>query len=86
VAAGVTSNLDAARSGDRLTALTRLRDTLADQLDTADSAIHAQLAAQYRQTLLEIDELRPEEESSDAESIAAAVALRLAGADASDAA
>lgn len=45
------TNLDAARSGDQLKALETLRDTLAAQLDTTESAIHAQLAAQYRATL-----------------------------------
>ena len=72
------SNLVAAQSGDRLQALIVLRDTLADQLDTTDAQIHAQLAAQYRQTLSEIEEIAPEETVSDAESIADTVALRLA--------
>lgn len=47
----MASNLEAARSGDQRQALEVLRDTLAAQLDTTESAIHAQLAAQYRATL-----------------------------------
>lgn len=47
-------NLEAARSGDRRRALEALRDTLADLLDTTESQVHAQLAAQYRATLADL--------------------------------
>lgn len=50
-------NLTAARSNDRRRALEVLRDTLAEKLDTTESQVHAQLAAQYRATLAEIAEL-----------------------------
>lgn len=51
------NNYTAAQSGDRRQALEVLRDTLAEQLDMTDKQIHAQLAAQYRATLAELDEL-----------------------------
>ena len=70
-------NLDAARTGDRRQALEVLRDTLAAQLDTTESAIHAQLAAQYRATLAELDELSAGEEESTANDLAGRI-LRLA--------
>jgi len=72
------SNLEAARSGDRRRALEVLRDTLAEQIDTTESATHAQLAAQYRAVLADLAALSLGEEGSDAESIANTVALRLA--------
>lgn len=71
-------NLEAAQSGDRLEALMVLRDTLAEMLDTSEAQVHAQLAAQYRAVLSEIAEITPEGVVSGAESIANAVALRLA--------
>ncbi len=52
-----TSNLEAARSGDPKAALEKLRDTLADQLDTTDTNVHAQLAAQYRATIADLQAL-----------------------------
>lgn len=51
------NNRDAAASGDRRKALEVLRDTLAEQLDMTEAQIHAQLAAQYRATLLELESL-----------------------------
>jgi hypothetical protein len=78
VAPEEVTNLEAAQSGSQLSALIALRDTLAAQLDTTDAQIHAQLAAQYRQTLSDIAEIAPDEDVTDAESIADAVALRLA--------
>jgi hypothetical protein len=58
-------NQAAAASGDRRQALEVLRDTLALQLDTTQAQIHAQLAAQYRATLAELDALkRPEAKSA----------------------
>ena len=74
----MTSNLVAAQSGDRKLALETLRDTLAAKLDGTDKEIHAQLAAQYRATLLERTAFEEEAEESDAESIAKRAALRLA--------
>lgn len=53
----MTVNLTAARSGDRREALVALRDTLAGLLDTTESQVHAQLAAQYRAALAEIAEI-----------------------------
>lgn len=50
-------NLTAAKSGDRRKALEELRDTLAGLLDTTESQVHAQLAAQYRATLAELAEI-----------------------------
>ena len=54
------SNLEAARTSRRA-ALEELRDTLAEQLDTATTNVHAQLAAQYRATLADIAALDEEE-------------------------
>lgn len=55
------SNLDAAQSGDALAALERVRDTLAEAIDGAvnrgDGTV-AQLVAQYRATLADIDALK----------------------------
>jgi len=51
------TNLESATSGNRLAALRSLRDTLAEKLDTTEAQIHAQLAAQYRATLSEIEEM-----------------------------
>ena len=67
-------NLEAARSGDRREALEVLRDTLAAQLDSTDSAIHAQLTAQYRATLAELAELPAGTEKSASERFADRVA------------
>ena len=53
----MASNLQAAQSGDRREALVSLRDTLAVMLDQTEAQIHAQLAAQYRATLTEIEEI-----------------------------
>lgn len=50
----IMQNLDAARTGDHRLALEVLRDTLADQLDTTESQVHAQLSAQYRGVLAEL--------------------------------
>ena len=74
----MTTNSEAARSGDRKLALEVLRDTLAGQLDTTSASIHAQLAAQYRATLAELAELSGEGEVSTADDAARKVALRLA--------
>ena len=56
----MTNNLSAAQSGDRKKALEVLRDTLAAQIDTTESNVHAQLSAQYRATLAELAELNGE--------------------------
>ena len=73
------NNREAASSGDQRKALEVLRDTLAEQLDVTESAIHAQLAAQYRATLAELAALAPAEGKSSvvqlAERIAAANAV-----------
>ena len=50
-------NLEAAKTGDRKQALEVLRDTLADQIDTTEANVHAQLSAQYRATLAELAEI-----------------------------
>lgn len=73
------SNLEAAQTGNRRAALEQLRDTLAAQLDSTDTATHAQLAAQYRATLAELDELGAGTEETPADDAAGRV-LRLAGA------
>lgn len=54
-----------------------LRDTLAEQLDTTESNTHAQIAAQYRATLAELDEMTQGEGGTAADDAAARV-LRLA--------
>jgi hypothetical protein len=59
------TNQEAAASGDRRKALVTLRDTLAVQLDSTEAQIHAQLAAQYRATLAELDAI-PETEAKTA--------------------
>lgn len=64
MAAPPKRNLRAAKSGDRRKALEVLRDTLAEQLDTTEAQIHAQLAAQYRATLAELDALKAPEAKS----------------------
>ena len=74
----MSSNLSAARSGDRKQALEVLRDTLAEQLDSTETATHAQLAAQYRATLAELDDLAAPQEGSTVDDAARRV-LRLAG-------
>lgn len=51
----MATNLSAAQSNNRREALVALRDTLATMLDQTEAQIHAQLAAQYRATLLEIE-------------------------------
>lgn len=61
------SNLDSAKSGNRLDALRSLRDTLAEVLDTTEAQIHAQLAAQYRSTLSDIAELEEIEQRDEGE-------------------
>lgn len=49
-----TTNLAAAKSGDRRAALERLRDTLAATLDECDPNVRPQVAAQYRATLADL--------------------------------
>jgi hypothetical protein len=66
--------LEAAQSGDRRKALEVLRDTLAVQLDVTEAQIHAQLAAQYRATLADLDALPKAEEKSARERLADRVA------------
>ena len=51
------TNLEAAQTNERRLALVTLRDTLAEQLDTATSQVHAQLSAQYRGVLAEVEEI-----------------------------
>lgn len=55
----MSRNLDAAQSGNRREALEALRDTLAGLLDTTEAQVHAQLAAQYRATLADLEALEP---------------------------
>lgn len=73
----MSDNLTAAQSGDRRQALEVLRDTLARELDKTGTATHAQLAAQYRATLAELEALSEPEEGSAADDAAVRV-LRLA--------
>lgn len=47
----MSTNLEAARSGDQRQALEQLRDTLARALDECDPNMYAQTAGQYRATL-----------------------------------
>jgi uncharacterized protein (DUF2267 family) len=68
------TNQEAAASGDRRAALVTLRDTLAVQLDTTEAQIHAQLAAQYRATLAELDALPQPEAKTARERLAERVA------------
>jgi hypothetical protein len=68
------NNREAASSGDQRKALEVLRDTLAEQLDVTESAIHAQLAAQYRATLAELAALPPAEGKSASERLAERIA------------
>ena len=70
----MTSNAEAAKSGNQRLALEVLRDTLALQLDTTEAAIHAQLAAQYRATLAELAALPDGKVLSASERFAARVA------------
>ncbi len=72
------NNREAAASGDRRKALEVLRDTLAEQLDTTEVQIHAQLAAQYRATLAELANLDEGTQESATDDAANRVALRLA--------
>ena len=53
----MTSNLVAARSGDRRKALEALRDSLAADLDACVDGTKAQLAAQYIKTLADLGAL-----------------------------
>jgi hypothetical protein len=75
------NNREAAKTGDRRRALEVLRDTLAERLDTAQAEIHAQLAAQYRATLLEIEAMSSGEGVSPADDAASRVRLRLTNAE-----
>jgi hypothetical protein len=70
----MASNREAAASGNHRAALETLRDTLAMQLDTTESAIHAQLAAQYRATLAELAALPEAKEKSARERLADRIA------------
>lgn len=78
----MSTNLEAAQTGDRRKALEHARDTAAAALDAAaqrgDGTV-AQLLAQYRATLAELDELSAGTEESPADDAAGRV-LRLAGA------
>jgi hypothetical protein len=78
----MTSNVEAAATGNQRQALEVLRDTLARQLDTTDAAIHAQLAAQYRATLADIAALEDDAKGSTADDAATRIALRLINSDA----
>ena len=69
-----STNLVAARTGDLRLALETLRDTLAEMLDTTDKQIHAQLAAQYRATLADIEALPPAKGKSPRERLAERIA------------
>lgn len=71
------SNLEAAKSGDRRVALEVLRDTLASQLDTTEAQIHAQLAAQYRATLAELEAMPEPRKKSASELMQERVAAAL---------
>jgi hypothetical protein len=53
----MAKNLTAAKTGDRKEALEVLRDTLAEQIDTTEANVHAQLSAQYRAVLVELAEI-----------------------------
>lgn len=66
-----TSNLGAARTGDRRVALERLRDTLAAALDDCEPQMAAQIAGQYRQTLADLDALTPVAKTSKFDELAA---------------
>lgn len=68
------NNREAAATGDRRKALEVLRDTLAEMLDTTEAQIHAQLAAQYRATLAELDALPVAEGKSASERLAERIA------------
>jgi hypothetical protein len=70
----MASNREAASSGDHRQALEVLRDTLAALLDTTESSVHAQLAAQYRATLAEIAALPAAEGKSASERLAERIA------------
>ena len=75
------NNREAAKAGRRV-ALEVLRDTLAEMLDTTESQVHAQLAAQYRATLLELESLTTGEGVSPADDAARRIErLRIAGSD-----
>lgn len=70
----MTSNTEAAASGDLRKQLEALRDTLAAQLDTTESNTHAQLAAQYRATCEAIAALPAAEGKSASERLAERIA------------
>ena len=78
----MSTNLEAAQSGDPLTALERGRDTLAEAIDGAVSrgdGTVAQLMAQYRATLADIEALKrakPAEQESELDRIRAQRAAR----------
>lgn len=79
------SNRDAVTAGDHRQALVTLLETLAEQLDTTEAQIHAQLAAQYRGAwaeLVALDANKPPQEVSPLDEIAARRAAR--GGDATD--
>ncbi len=73
-----SSNLSAAQSGDRRRALEQIRDSLAQAMDEVTGPALAQIAAQYRATLADLDQLADAGEESAADGAAARV-LRIAG-------
>lgn len=75
----MTTNREAVDAGNHREALVTLLRTLADQLDTTEAQIHAQLAAQYRAAwaeLVAIDAGAPPQEVSPLDEIAARRAAR----------
>lgn len=67
----MTTNLEAAQSGERRDALVALRDDLAAALDAAEPNVKAQLAAQYRAVLSELAALPDETKVSKRDELAA---------------
>ncbi len=74
-----SSNLSAAQSGDRRRALEQIRDSLAQAMDEVTGPALAQIAAQYRATLADLDELAADAGEESAADGAAARVLRIAG-------
>ena len=72
----------AVSSGDRVEALTALRDTLAESIEAADPGQVAALARQLSLVLAELAELNPNTEGDIVDDLAARRVERLSGTDA----
>lgn len=72
----MTTNAESAATDDRRVALVTLRDSLASAMDECTTNVLAQIAAQYRATLVELAEMAPDVVVSKADELKARRASR----------